>query len=166
MQCNVPWLILMDPTSACNLHCTGCWAAEYGHKLNLSFEDLDSIDHAGQRTGYLFLHVYRRRTAGAQGRSDSSVRETQGLRTSVAFTNATLVDDEFCKDLVRVGNFSSDHSVWRALRKPTTADAVKALSRRRWRPWICFVHTVCSLEHPFAIREIMWKSLLRMISWI
>ncbi len=21
-QCNVPWLILMDPTSACNLHCT------------------------------------------------------------------------------------------------------------------------------------------------
>ena len=30
-QCNIPWLILMDPTSACNLHCTGCWAAEYGH---------------------------------------------------------------------------------------------------------------------------------------
>ena len=27
-DCNVPWLILMDPTSACNLHCTGCWAAE------------------------------------------------------------------------------------------------------------------------------------------
>ena len=27
--CNVPWAILMDPTSACNLHCTGCWAAEY-----------------------------------------------------------------------------------------------------------------------------------------
>lgn len=23
-QCSVPWAILMDPTSACNLHCTGC----------------------------------------------------------------------------------------------------------------------------------------------
>ena len=23
-QCNIPWAILMDPTSACNLHCTGC----------------------------------------------------------------------------------------------------------------------------------------------
>jgi MoaA/NifB/PqqE/SkfB family radical SAM enzyme len=34
--CNVPWAILMDPTSACNLHCTGCWAAEYGNKLNLT----------------------------------------------------------------------------------------------------------------------------------
>ncbi len=27
----LPWIILMDPTSACNKHCTGCWAAEYGH---------------------------------------------------------------------------------------------------------------------------------------
>ena len=27
-NCNVPWAILLDPTSACNLHCTGCWAAE------------------------------------------------------------------------------------------------------------------------------------------
>ncbi len=25
--CNIPWAILMDPTSACNLRCTGCWAA-------------------------------------------------------------------------------------------------------------------------------------------
>ena len=22
-QCNIPWIILMDPTTACNLHCTG-----------------------------------------------------------------------------------------------------------------------------------------------
>ena len=34
-NCNIPWAILLDPTSACNLHCTGCWAAEYGHKLKL-----------------------------------------------------------------------------------------------------------------------------------
>ena len=38
-DCNIPWLILMDPTSACNLRCKGCWAAEYGHKLNLTFEE-------------------------------------------------------------------------------------------------------------------------------
>ena len=23
-NCNIPWAILLDPTSACNLHCTGC----------------------------------------------------------------------------------------------------------------------------------------------
>lgn len=31
--CNVPWAVLLDPTSACNLHCTGCWAAEYAISL-------------------------------------------------------------------------------------------------------------------------------------
>ena len=42
-NCNIPWTILLDPTSACNLHCTGCWAAEYGNKLNLSFDEIDDI---------------------------------------------------------------------------------------------------------------------------
>ncbi|MCI1210064.1 MAG: hypothetical protein LKF96_11535, partial [Treponema sp.] len=26
-HCNIPWTILIDPTSACNMHCKGCWAA-------------------------------------------------------------------------------------------------------------------------------------------
>jgi hypothetical protein len=47
--CSIPWAILMDPTSACNLKCTGCWAAEYGNKLNL---DLIQIS---QR--YIFLRL-------------------------------------------------------------------------------------------------------------
>ena len=54
-QCNVPWAILMDPTSACNLHCTGCWAAEYGNKLNLSFDELDSIIRQGKEMA--FSHI-------------------------------------------------------------------------------------------------------------
>ncbi len=36
-ECNIPWAILLDPTSACNLKCVGCWAAEYGGSLNLSY---------------------------------------------------------------------------------------------------------------------------------
>ena len=40
-NCNIPWAILLDPTSACNLHCTGCWAAEYGNKLNLTLGEID-----------------------------------------------------------------------------------------------------------------------------
>ena len=53
-KCNIPWIILMDPTSACNLHCTGCWAAEYGNKLNLSFDDMDSIVTQGKELGVYF----------------------------------------------------------------------------------------------------------------
>ena len=28
--CNIPWLILFDPTQACNMHCAGCWSGTYG----------------------------------------------------------------------------------------------------------------------------------------
>ena len=55
-NCNVPWAILLDPTSACNLQCTGCWAAEYGHKLNLSLETIDSIVQQGKAMGtYMYI---------------------------------------------------------------------------------------------------------------
>ena len=53
-DCNIPWLILMDPTSACNLHCVGCWAAEYGNRLNLSYEDLDRVVTQGKELGVYF----------------------------------------------------------------------------------------------------------------
>ena len=54
--CNVPWAILLDPTSACNLHCTGCWAAEYGGKLNLTLEEMDSIVSQGKKLGtYMYI---------------------------------------------------------------------------------------------------------------
>ena len=49
--CNIPWAILLDPTSACNLHCTGCWAAEYGNKLNLTYDEIDQIIQQGKELG-------------------------------------------------------------------------------------------------------------------
>ncbi|MGI5888005.1 MAG: radical SAM protein, partial [Oscillospiraceae bacterium] len=56
-NCNVPWCILMDPTSACNLHCTGCWAAEYGKKMNLTLEELDSVIQQGEELG-IYIYLY------------------------------------------------------------------------------------------------------------
>lgn len=73
LLCQVPWLILMDPTSACNMHCTGCWAAEYGHKLNLSFEDLDSIITQGKELGIYFYMYTGGEPLVLQGRFDPSV---------------------------------------------------------------------------------------------
>lgn len=104
-QCNIPWLILMDPTSACNLHCTGCWAAEYGHKLNLTYEEIDSIITQGKELG-IYFYMY---TGG-----EPLVRKKDIIRLCEkhydcefhAFTNGTLVDDEFCEEMRRVGNLS------------------------------------------------------------
>ena len=104
-RCNIPWLILLDPTSACNLHCTGCWAAEYGHKLNLNFEDLDSIITQGKELG-IYFYMY---TGG-----EPLVRKADIIRLCEkhndcafhAFTNGTLVDEAFCQEMKRVGNLS------------------------------------------------------------
>lgn len=103
--CNVPWLILMDPTSACNLHCTGCWAAEYGHKLNLTFEEMDDIITQGKELG-VYFYMY---TGGEPlVRKDDLIRICEKHNDCFfnAFTNGTLVDEDFCKEMVRVGNLS------------------------------------------------------------
>ena len=56
-NCNIPWAILLDPTSACNLHCTGCWAAEYGNKLNLTYDEIDGVITQGKELG-IYMYIY------------------------------------------------------------------------------------------------------------
>ena len=102
--CNVPWAILLDPTSACNMHCTGCWAAEYGNKLNLSLETIDSIIRQGKEMG-TYMYIY---TGG-----EPLVRKEDLIRICemhpdcefLSFTNGTLIDEEFCQEMLRVKNF-------------------------------------------------------------
>ena len=47
-KCNIPFNILFDPTSACNLNCKGCWSAEYGHKQNITLDEMQSIVSQGK----------------------------------------------------------------------------------------------------------------------
>ena len=103
-NCNIPWAILLDPTSACNLHCTGCWAAEYGNKLNLSFEEIDSIIRQGKELG-VYMYIY---TGGEPlVRKNDLIRlcEKHSDSQFLAFTNATLIDESFADDMLRVKNF-------------------------------------------------------------
>lgn len=103
-HCNIPWAILLDPTSACNLHCAGCWAAEYGNRLNLSFDEIDSIIQQGKEMGTYF-YIY---TGG-----EPLVRKADLIRICekhndcafLSFTNGTLIDQKFCDELLRVKNF-------------------------------------------------------------
>jgi len=103
-DCNIPWAILMDPTSACNLKCTGCWAAEYGDRLNMSYEEMDSIVNQANELGtYFFLF----------SGGEPLVRKKDIIRLCedhpdcefVAFTNGTLIDEEFADEMLRVKNF-------------------------------------------------------------
>ena len=108
--CNVPWAILMDPTAACNLKCTGCWAAEYGHSSSLSYEDLASIIRQAKELGtYMFLY-----TGG-----EPTMRRADLMRLCrenpdcifMSFTNGTLIDDSFADEIGEVGNFFPAFSI-------------------------------------------------------
>lgn len=109
-DCPVPWVILMDPTSACNLKCTGCWAAEYGYKMNLDYDTLSKIVREGRELGTYFYMF----TGG-----EPLVRKADILRLAEEyndcafniFTNGTLIDEEFCKEVQRLGNIVFSISV-------------------------------------------------------
>lgn len=103
-NCNIPWAILMDLTSACNLKCTGCWAAEYGHKLNLEYEVLDDIVCQGTKLG-TYMYIF----SGGEPlvRKDDVIRlcEAHPDCEFLAFTNGTLIDEAFANEMLRVKNF-------------------------------------------------------------
>ena len=102
--CNVPWAILMDPTSACNLHCTGCWAAEYGDKLNMSLETLDSIIRQGKELG-TYMYIYSGGEPLVRKKDIIKLCEMHPDCEFLAFTNATLIDEAFADEMLRVKNF-------------------------------------------------------------
>lgn len=103
-QCNIPWIILMDPTSACNMHCSGCWAAEYGHRQNLSYAVMDRVLTEGKMLG---IHACLYTGGEPLLRKRDIIRLCEKHRDVAfhAFANGRLIDDAFCQELLRVGNF-------------------------------------------------------------
>lgn len=104
-HCNIPWVVLMDPTSACNMCCKGCWSAEYGHHSNLTLEEMQRIVSQSKALGTHFF-MY---TGG-----EPLIRKADILTVArenpdclfLAYTNGTLVDDKFCEDMKACGNLS------------------------------------------------------------
>lgn len=109
-HCNIPWLILFDPTSACNMHCAGCWAGTYGNKHNLSFEDMDRIVTQGKELG-VYLYML---TGGEPLVRKKDILRLAEKHNDVEFsiyTNSTLIDDAFCQEVVRLGNLTFQLSI-------------------------------------------------------
>lgn len=102
--CNIPWAILLDPTSACNLHCTGCWAAEYGNKLNLSYDEIDDIIRQGKELG-VYMYIYTGGEPLVRKKDLIRLCEKHNDCIFLSFTNGTLIDEAFADEMLRVGNF-------------------------------------------------------------
>lgn len=108
--CNVPWAILLDPTSACNLHCTGCWAAEYGNRLNLSFDEIDSIIEQGKRLG-IYMYIYTGGEPLMRKQELIALCNKHNDCIFLSFTNAMLIDEAFAEEMLRVRNFVPSISI-------------------------------------------------------
>ncbi|MCI1665513.1 MAG: radical SAM protein [Atopobiaceae bacterium] len=111
-DCNCPWAILMDPTTACNLHCTGCWASNYEdakHK-SLTYDELDSIIRQGKELG-TYVYLYTGGEPMVRKGDLTRLCEAHPDCFFSAFTNGTLVDEKFADDMLRVKNFMPAFSI-------------------------------------------------------
>ena len=104
-KCNIPWIILFDPTSACNLKCKGCWSAEYGHSFQLSLDEMRSIVSQGKEMG---THFYMLTGGEPLIRKNDIVTLASENKecTFLIYTNATLSDQKFCDDIKKCGNIT------------------------------------------------------------
>ena len=104
-KCNIPFITLIDTPSACNLKCKGCWAAEYGHSMQLSLDEMRSIVKQGKELG---THFYMLTGGEPLIRKKDIVTLASEYPECVflIYTNATLVDKALCDDIKRCGNIT------------------------------------------------------------
>lgn len=101
---SVPFTILIDPTSRCNLNCEGCWAGKYEKHNSLSFEDVDRLITEGKELGMYFIVM-----SGGEPFLWPHLFELCEKHNDVAFmiyTNGTLIDKEVAKKMRKVKNMS------------------------------------------------------------
>lgn len=110
--CNCPWAILMDPTTACNLHCVGCWAANYTDKKqqSMTYEELDSIVTQGKELG-TYVYLFTGGEPLMRRRDILRLCEKHSDCVFSTFTNGTLVNEEFADGIARVKNFIPAFSI-------------------------------------------------------
>ena len=101
--CNIPWLILFDPTDACNMHCKGCWSGTYGHKDILDFDTMDKIVSEGKELG---VYLYMMTGGEPLVRKDDILRLAEKHQDSffAVYSNSTLIDEALCEKIKELGN--------------------------------------------------------------
>lgn len=98
----IPYVILLDPTTACNLKCKGCWAADYDSRSELSYEKMDEILTEARKLGVQDISF----TGGEplMRKKDLLKLFSKHRFTFTIYSNGTLIDEKFASDIARLGN--------------------------------------------------------------
>ncbi|ACB84554.1 radical SAM protein [Natranaerobius thermophilus] len=106
---SVPFAILIDPTSKCNLRCKGCWAGTYDHHDELDFETVDRLITEGKELGIYFIPL-----SGGEPFAWDPLLELCEKHDDVVFmpyTNGTLIDEQKVEKMAELGNISPAISI-------------------------------------------------------
>lgn len=102
---NVPSTILIDPTSACDLNCTGCWARESGKKADVLEPELfERILKEANELGIYLIVV-----SGGEPFLYPHLIETAKKHpdmTFMVYTNGTRIDDRTADQLLEAKNIA------------------------------------------------------------
>ena len=101
---NIPFTILIDPTSACNLRCEGCWAGAQMKHDTLSYELLDRILTEAKELGIYWIVM-----SGGEPFAYPHLFEIAEKHNDMAFmlyTNGTFINNEVAGKIVELGNIT------------------------------------------------------------
>ncbi len=107
---SIPRVLLIDPTSNCNLKCKGCWSQDYESGHNISYEKFDEILDQAEELGIMDCLM----TGGEPLlRRDDILRlgKKHDKMTFGAFTNGTLIDEALADAMAELGNLNLFFSI-------------------------------------------------------
>jgi len=110
---SVPQLLLIDPTSACNLRCDGCWAGEYSKADRLEPELFSRIINEAKEMGIYWIVL-----SGGEPFCYPHLLDVVADHPDSVFmvyTNGTLIDEKVADRLAELANLSPAFSLegWR-----------------------------------------------------
>lgn len=104
-----PSIMLMSPTMRCNLHCTGCYAADYTKNDDLSYEVMDRVLSEANDLGISNIILLGGEPFVRSDVLDLAARHDD--MAFMAFSNGTLLTEPLAHRLAELGNISISVSV-------------------------------------------------------
>ncbi len=110
---SVPQLLLIDPTSACNLRCEGCWAGEYSKTDQLEPELFSRIINEAKELGIYWIVLSGGEPFCYPYLLDVVAEHPDSV--FMVYTNGTLIDEKKADRLAELANLSPAFSLegWR-----------------------------------------------------
>ncbi|NMB34858.1 MAG: radical SAM protein [Firmicutes bacterium] len=110
---SVPQLLLIDPTSACNLRCEGCWAGEYSKTDQMEPELFSRIINEAKEMGIYWIVL-----SGGEPFCYPHLLDVVADHPDSVFmvyTNGTLIDEKTADRMAELANLSPAFSLegWR-----------------------------------------------------